>query len=121
VYELGIVPALLRYIRERSEASWSTTLTTAGISDGPGLAEIVGVEPVPTHASERLNALMRAMPCGSIGLSGPRGVGKTTLITKLARSHSGDHGPAVIGLRVSAPTKYDGRDFVLYLFGCLCD
>jgi hypothetical protein len=121
VYELGIVPALLRYIRERSEASWSTTLTTTGASDAPGLAEIVGVEPVPTQASERLSALMRGMPCGSIGISGLRGVGKTTLIAKVARSRSDDQGPGVIGLRVSAPTKYDGRDFVLYLFGCLCD
>jgi hypothetical protein len=86
--------------------------------NAPGLSEVYDPEyEVSTSARARLQGLLESMPGGSIGVAGPRGAGKSTLlasicggrITKLA-------GREVVSLLVSAPVKYDARDFVLYLF-----
>ncbi len=115
MYERGILATLRRFIESSATASWSTVLT---IDDAPGLAEIAGVEPVATEMVDEIASRLALMPGGSVGISGPRGVGKTTLMRRFTRSR---RDPLLVGIRVSAPTKYDGREFVLHLFGRLCD
>jgi hypothetical protein len=66
---------------------------------------------------------------GAVGVSGPRGIGKTTLLNRFARSVP-DLSPLAPwdselevrrwGVSVAAPAQYDARDFLLHLFGTLC-
>jgi hypothetical protein len=90
---------------------------------GSGLAEIFHPEyEVPTAVAATLSDLFTHMPGGSIGLSGFRGSGKTTLIHSLCQtrgSRSAERDPS-LGFWVSAPVRYEPRDFVLYLFARLC-
>jgi hypothetical protein len=61
---------------------------------GPGLSEVVDEEnEVPVSATARLQRLIDQLPGGSIGIAGPRGAGKTTLIRSFchgSRSHRND-------------------------------
>jgi hypothetical protein len=89
---------------------------------GSGLAEVFHPEyEVPTVVGAKLSGLLSQMPGGSIGLSGFRGSGKTTLIRSLCRTHPDPAGGApTMGFVVSAPVRYEPREFVLYLFARLC-
>jgi energy-coupling factor transporter ATP-binding protein EcfA2 len=65
-------------------------------------------------------AAANRLPTGAIGLAGPRGVGKTSLIEHFAgRVDDRSHGP--VRVTVSAPVRYEPRDFVLHLFATVCD
>ena len=89
---------------------------------GSGLAEVFHPEyEVPTAVGDKLSGLFTHMPGGSIGLCGFRGSGKTTLIRSLCQTRGGsaEGGPS-LGFVVSAPVRYEPRDFVLYLFARLC-
>lgn len=84
------------------------------------LAEVDDLElQVPTQARKDLEKTIARMPGGSIGIAGPRGVGKTTLIQHMAaRANDGPKGEGIV---VDAPVDYDGREFVLHLFAKLCE
>jgi hypothetical protein len=73
---------------------------------------------VPLAAIEEVERLIDRLPGGSIGISGPRGAGKTTLIRWFTSSQQ--DATTAIGAYVSAPTRYDARDFVLHLFATIC-
>jgi hypothetical protein len=49
---------------------------------------------------------------GAVGVAGPRGIGKSTLLARFTRNS--------VGVCVAAPAQYDARDFLLHLFGQLC-
>jgi KAP family P-loop domain len=77
---------------------------------------------IDTDNSYRLLNLMAVMPDGgSIGLAGPRGCGKSTLLRELCTSElelpAGEPSVAVL---VTAPIEFASRDFLLYLFGRIC-
>jgi hypothetical protein len=77
----------------------------------------------PTKPREQLAELFGAMSGGSIGLSGPRGAGKTTLINHFCRRSDGGwrpHDQPVMAFATPAPARYEARDFVLHLFATLC-
>jgi xanthosine utilization system XapX-like protein len=121
VFEKGVQRLLRSLIEERTEVSYSTTLA---IQAAPGLAELTRKEPgLSTSLATCLQRAMRGMGGGSIGISGPRGIGKTTLLEAFVL---GDHPIRTdtrhrpLSLLVSAPVAYDGRDFVLHLFAELC-
>lgn len=89
--------------------------------DQRGLRELADPErEVSTRSSKALSDLLISLDSGSIGLAGPRGAGKTTLIDSFARGRSVPFEKERMGLVVSAPVKYDAREFVLHLFGSLC-
>jgi energy-coupling factor transporter ATP-binding protein EcfA2 len=74
---------------------------------------------VRTSSVRAFLAAARRLPTGAIGLAGPRGVGKTSLIQHFAgRVDDEAHGP--VRVTVSAPVQYDPRDFVLHLFATVC-
>lgn len=88
-----------------------------------GLAEIDGAKhEISTKTGERLEVLLNQMPGGSIGISGPRGVGKTTLLKRAtAEAKAIEPDRVSYGIAVDAPVEYDARDFVLHLFARLCE
>jgi hypothetical protein len=77
---------------------------------------------VNTQTSERVQYLIENSTSVAIGVSGPRGAGKTSLLRLFGhlrhdtRTAAGRH----LGVLVSAPTVYDRREFLIYLFQRLC-
>jgi len=89
--------------------------------DQRGLRELADPErEVSTRSSRALGELLASLDSGSVGLAGPRGCGKTTLIGSFAHGRSVPFEKERVGLVVSAPVKYDAKEFVLHLFGSLC-
>lgn len=91
--------------------------------DPDGLAEIdSSKQEISTETGERLETLLKQMPGGSIGIAGPRGVGKTTLLKRAtAEAAALEPDRVSYGIAVDAPVEYDARDFVLHLFARLCE
>jgi hypothetical protein len=77
-----------------------------------------------TKPRKELERQLSLMSGGSIGISGSRGAGKTTLIKYFCRRSDGkstSHKRPVLGFWTPAPARYEARDFVLHLFGKLCE
>jgi len=66
-----------------------------------GLAEVDDPErEVPTEASDELEHLIERMPAGSIGIAGPRGAGKTTVLRRVT-----GEGESGVGTRTAKPGR----------------
>lgn len=108
-----------RQLRARANSSRSDLFSTRlPRLEYEGLAETVHPQDIVTTSARRqLDQFVRNMPGGSIGLAGPRGAGKSTLIRTicpLAERQS------IIGIVVSAPVDFSAREFILHLFAELC-
>jgi KAP family P-loop domain len=101
------------------------------VTSAPGLAALSEREQViVTDTMSDLVQLSQTMSSGSIGLSGPRGVGKTTYLRYFCDSSLGVI-PYIgrralanaqdLRLMISAPVEYDTKDFVLHLFAKFCE
>jgi hypothetical protein len=93
------------------------------VQRSPGLITDDPLFWIETANSRRLQDLMAVMPDGgSIGLAGPRGCGKTTLLSALS---SGDlrlpGGRAQEAVLVTAPVQFAPREFLLHLFARICE
>jgi hypothetical protein len=77
---------------------------------------------VTTHG-KKLTRLLEEMIGGSIGISGPRGAGKSTLMRSFCGTDSRGSlkGRSVFSIMLSAPVKYETRDFVLHIFSSVCN
>jgi KAP family P-loop domain len=99
------------------EARFSHLYSVTSIS---GLSETYdSTFQVATNTAADLEGLLSRVNGASIGVAGPRGVGKSTLI----RSYCDDASQAADGdLRcmVSAPVDYNSQEFVLHLFAVFC-
>lgn len=87
-----------------------------------GLAEIYNpIYDIPTASLRLIENLLGAMPGGSIGISGARGAGKSTVLRSFcdpARESVG--GRKTFGVLTTAPVQYDPREYILYLFSAVC-
>lgn len=109
-------------VRELINRRVTSFATVYRIFDREGLRQLTDPDrEVPTTAIEELNDLIESLDSGSIGLSGPRGCGKTTIISSFTEGRTMPFNRELIGLSVPAPVKYDARDFVLHLFASLCE
>jgi hypothetical protein len=109
-------------IRRAINSQLRSLSTEFRIIDERGLRELADPErEVPTKGTKRLGNLMSSLAGGSIGLSGPRGCGKTTLLTSFATGRSLLPQADRRGLVVSAPVRYEARDFVLHLYARVCE
>jgi hypothetical protein len=101
--------------------SYETRLT---ISDPPqGLAEAFNPAfEITTEARGQIRRLLKNMPGGSIGVAGPRGVGKTTLLESFCGTALTTRlkDRPVLSVMTSAPVEYDPREFILHIFSSVC-
>jgi hypothetical protein len=84
---------------------------------------IEGSEPrrlVVTDAMAKVRSTARNVHSGSLGVSGPRGVGKSTILQFFGGEPVvGDDGD--LWLVVAAPVDYEPREFIVHLFSRLCE
>ncbi len=117
VIEQMVSPVIREVINDRLY-HYGSRLT---VRSSPGLLADDPLFWIDTGNSRRLLNLMAVMPSGSIGLAGPRGCGKTTLLKALCtdklRLPRGQMPEAVL---VTAPIEFASRDFLLYLFAQIC-
>ncbi|MGH3299246.1 MAG: hypothetical protein ACRDP7_46390, partial [Trebonia sp.] len=99
------------------------------ITQAPGLTALPDAEQLYfTPAMSKLSRLTGDLPVGSIGVSGARGVGKTTLLRYFSdpsfeAAAFGRYVHAAredLRLMVTAPVHYDAREFVIHVFSTLC-
>ena len=109
----GVVPLFRRVINERLQPLlWNTVRVT----EAPGLRRVRERRfVVDTSSVERFAKVVNQVPSGAIGVAGPRGVGKTTLL-----DHYVSQLDAPFSVSVAAPVQYEARDFVLHLYAELC-
>jgi hypothetical protein len=86
------------------------------IRNAPGFAGVTADQVVARVETSQLRSLAFDLGAGAVAISGSRGVGKTTLLSALTE----DHGPGTLGMMVSAPVRYEPRDFLLHLYAQLC-
>ncbi|GAB3137948.1 hypothetical protein [Microbispora hainanensis] len=90
------------------------------VKASPGLGDLHStLYYVPTPVEREVGELIRQLTGGSIGIAGPRGSGKSSLLGLYCapRRHASS---ADICCLVSAPVDYLARDFVLHMFAALC-
>ena len=115
---LGEARHKINEVIEKARArAYDLTLDVQGAS---GLA-MYSEYRVPGAADQYLDGLREQLPGFAVGIAGPRGVGKTSLLRK--------HCPAEIyvsedgrdlSVLASAPVEYAPQEFVRYLFATLC-
>jgi hypothetical protein len=121
--EKGVLPICRLWIdeqlRQRNVDLYGLRLRVKHVS---GLGEFASPgRELATDAYGSLAALLNQLPGGSIGISGSRGAGKTTLIRAFCSERHLIRGePPALAAVVSAPVNYEPREFVLHLFAKLC-
>jgi hypothetical protein len=76
--------------------------------------------PVISAAMKNVVRTARTIGSGSIGISGPRGAGKSTVLNKFDIRDSAWKSGQDIRVTVAAPVDYDAREFIIHLFTELC-
>ena len=119
IIEKEILPIIRPVVNNWLDPVYSTAIK---IIEAPGLAEVFNsAYEVPTVSKDKLEFMLHSMPGGSIGIAGPRGVGKTTLISAYCRTVLKPiQGRPVLSIMTSAPVEYQFRDFILHLFSMVC-
>jgi hypothetical protein len=92
--------------------------------DAPGLSEQLDPQyEVATSAARRLLDRVASVSSASLGIAGPRGVGKSTLLRALCSGRlTGGvvQGRPQLGIYVPAPVRYEASEFIPFLFAELC-
>lgn len=114
----GAVKPLVRKTINDSESFPDRFGTLVDKPDAKGLVEMEAPHFVATSAQARLRRLL-ALPNATIGIAGPRGAGKTTLIRSVCPTR-GKLTETELCVLIPAPVEYGARDFVLHLFAELC-
>ncbi|GAA3001527.1 hypothetical protein [Actinokineospora diospyrosa] len=113
----GVLPLMKTRLAQLSEPSYDSTLPPASVANLGDLTE--RTQFVPTETSARLERMLASMSSGAIGISGARGVGKSTLLRMLGERRLTD--PLALSVWVDAPTSYQSRDFLVHLFTRVCE
>lgn len=104
-------------LRVRPDQSKSRQAVTLAV----GLSEVTNDDNrITTDVQQQLLGLLDTLPGASVGISGPRGAGKSSLLASLCGANPTIGGRPAIAINTSAPVEYDGRDFLLHLFSTLC-
>ncbi|GAA0419778.1 hypothetical protein Aca07nite_12670 [Actinoplanes capillaceus] len=84
----------------------------------PTLADVSADRLVDRSEIEQIRALVFFLGAHAVAISGSRGVGKTTMLRSL--TEESPHRDT-FGLMISAPVRYEPRDFMLHLYAQLCE
>jgi KAP family P-loop domain len=88
---------------------------------GLGLSEVLSpANEVATETRSKVVQLLETLPGGSIGIAGPRGVGKSTLLLSLCSTHPRIKQDTAIAVYTTAPVEYEHRDFLLHIYASVC-
>ncbi|MCO8276235.1 hypothetical protein M1L60_37220 [Actinoplanes sp. TRM 88003] len=110
-----VIETYIRQLISDNEPSYSTELK---VGRPEGLSQSFDpLYEIPTSATERLRGLIDVIPGGSIGVAGPRGVGKSTVLGSFCAHQRKEPGLRVL---VSAPVEYSPREFLLHLYAQIC-
>ena len=89
--------------------------------EAPGLgAAIDPSRVILTSTMDDLARFIDRLSSASVGISGIRGIGKSTLIRWLCTEKNASRRLPVLGIYVTAPVEYDARDFLIHLYITLC-
>jgi Cdc6-like AAA superfamily ATPase len=91
--------------RRAAEQSAEVVLAT---TEAPRLVELDSPEPVRVRALQDLQVFIVSHVTSAIGISGPRGIGKTTIMRLLCMRNQDRY----VGVYLPAPVKYSPADFV---------
>lgn len=115
----GVLPFLRKTLNTHIGPRYAATLA---IPDSPGLRNSHAQAPhVHTPSGIELTRIVSTRGRGSIALAGPRGSGKTSLMRAFCdgRYREPTRSPDLT-LVVSAPVRYEPKEFVLHLYAALC-
>ena len=120
ILENGVKPFLRSFINEKRPYPFETLLRNRS---APGLWAIMdSTYEVATATKKKVERMVNSLAGGSIGIAGPRGVGKSTLLLSLCQpDQNNDRDRSVITVLTSVPVKYDAKEFILHLFSQVCE
>lgn len=84
---------------------------TAFLEHSSALVELAIAEPVSTSALASVRQFVKNHKASAIGLAGPRGVGKTTILSHLANKMD-----RTLGAYVPAPVRYEPNELLMRIF-----
>jgi hypothetical protein len=116
----GIRPLALARLEQVVTPEYDTVLSYVSAK---GLSEIYNAErfEVSTRGLAQVKRILDYTPGGSVGLAGPRGTGKSTVIASFVAGRTRIGGSTRgLAVEVSAPVDYDRREFLLHLFAEVC-
>ncbi|MFC4121173.1 NACHT domain-containing protein [Nonomuraea zeae] len=113
----GVLPLLRAELSDEHDAM-TTVLPAVDPGRLGGLSRIE--EFVATEEAAYLTQLITKLGSASIGLSGSRGAGKSTVLRHLC-GREGDRSSAHLCLLVHAPTAYNAKEFITHLFLKVCE
>lgn len=115
----GMIPVIRKILNEFENQSYALNL---GNIRSEGLSETYDADfELRSTSRDFLETRLKLMAGGCVGVAGPRGVGKTTLLRSLCNLDSSEfQGKNVLSVYTTAPVQYNGRDFLLHLFSKLC-
>src|SRR5262249_33048656 len=91
------------------------------VSSGIGLTQVYNPEhDIGTDARATIMSMLNKLPGASIGIAGSRGAGKSTLLVSICTASPQLRGKSALAVWTSAPVEYDARDFLLHIYGVLC-
>ncbi len=104
-----------------SQYAANLTRTELQLATTDGLAQVIDERlEISTEAATRLRGLLARMKGGSVGIAGPRGAGKSTIIRRFCDGRETIGERPLLSVMVPAPVVYDSRDFMLHLFAEVC-
>ncbi|HKG01873.1 MAG TPA: hypothetical protein VKB03_01720 [Conexibacter sp.] len=116
LYTQGVAPVVRGFF---PHDEWALTMSVGAV---PGLADLASERfEVSTGSIEEMRDLLTTLDGGAIGIAGPRGAGKSTLIDSVCAGRTESFPEGHLGVRVSAPVNYDARDFVVHLLSRTCE
>lgn len=105
--------ALVREAVNALDGPGSTTGTVLTRPEAPALVELDSADTVPATGLRQVEEFIDLHPTSAIGVAGPRGVGKSTVLRRVSTNSIDDgHSKRRVGVYVQSPVYYQAADFV---------
>jgi hypothetical protein len=123
VWRAAVRNTVLPILREQIQFMRTPAFTTVREDmDFSGLRQMRSVDHIiETRAFDRFRTLMATLSGGALGVAGPRGVGKSTLLEYYYSGRMAVAGTEHLAVSESVPVRYDARDYALHMYATLCE